>query len=100
MNIHGLCVNFVDCEPFLEPNSTDSLALCETLLDDSMILAISLSGVMFCYSYAWAGSLCEGRTSLCMGLTSRRMFFTGFTSFSDLLLFPLSIISLVFMHGF
>ena len=35
-NIWGLHWNFVDCESFLEPNSPDILALCETNLDDSI----------------------------------------------------------------
>ena len=35
-NIRGLCSNFVDCECFLESNSPDILALCETNLDDSI----------------------------------------------------------------
>ena len=35
-NIRGLCSNFVDCECFLESNSPDILALCETKLDDSI----------------------------------------------------------------
>ena len=35
-NIQGLHLNFVDCEYFLESNSTDILALCETNLDDSI----------------------------------------------------------------
>ena len=34
-NIQGLPSNFVDCESFLEANSPDILALCETNLDDS-----------------------------------------------------------------
>ena len=34
-NIRGLCSSFVDCESFLESNSPDILALCETNLDDS-----------------------------------------------------------------
>ena len=42
----------------------------------------------FCYSYAWSCSLCERRTSFCMGLISRKLcrflfvFSTGFTSLS------------------
>ena len=36
MNIRGLRLNFVDCESFLESNSPDILALCETNLDDSI----------------------------------------------------------------
>ena len=34
-NISGLCLNFVDCKSFLESNSPDILALCETNLDDT-----------------------------------------------------------------
>ena len=33
-NIWDLCSNFVDCESFLESNSPDILALCETNLDN------------------------------------------------------------------
>ena len=36
MNIRGLHLNFVDCKSFLESNSPDILALCETNLDDSI----------------------------------------------------------------
>ena len=35
-NIQGLRSNFVDCESFLESNSPDIFALCETNLDDSI----------------------------------------------------------------
>ena len=35
-NIQGLHVNFVDCKSFLELNSPDILALCETNLNDSV----------------------------------------------------------------
>ena len=35
-NIRDLCSNFVKCESFLESNSPDILALCETNLDDSL----------------------------------------------------------------
>ena len=35
-NILGLCSNFARCESFLESNSPDILALCETNLDDSI----------------------------------------------------------------
>ena len=35
-NIQGLRLNFVDCESFLESNSPDILAICETNLDDSI----------------------------------------------------------------
>ena len=46
-NIRGLCSNFVGCGFFLESNSPHILALCETNLDDSLILAISLWRVVF-----------------------------------------------------
>ena len=36
MNIQDLPSNFVDCESFLESNSRDILALCETNLDDAI----------------------------------------------------------------
>ena len=35
-NIQGLHSNFVDCESFLESNSPDNFALCETNLHDSI----------------------------------------------------------------
>ena len=35
-NIRGLCLNFVDCESFLESNSPDILRQWETSLDDSI----------------------------------------------------------------
>ena len=41
-NTQGLRSNFVDREPFLESNSPDILALCETNLDDSIDSDISL----------------------------------------------------------
>ena len=59
----------------------------------------------FCHVYAWSCSLCEGRTSFCTGPISRKlsrfllMFSTGFTWFSVLHLFPLSI-TFIFMPGF
>ena len=36
MNIWSLCLNFVDYESFLESNSPDILALCESILYDSI----------------------------------------------------------------
>ena len=35
-NIRGLHSNFINCESFLESNSSDILALCETNLDSSI----------------------------------------------------------------
>ena len=56
--------------------------------------------------YAWSCSLCEGGTSFCTGLIFRKlgwfllMFLTGFTSFSVLHLFPLSITFFTFVQFF
>ena len=36
MNIQSRYSSFVECESFLESNSPDILALCETKLDDSI----------------------------------------------------------------
>ena len=72
--------------------------LCEGLF--------SVNPKILYYSYAWSCSLCEGRTSFCTGLISRKlcrfllMFSTGFTSLIVLLLFLLSFTFFVFMHGF
>ena len=90
MNIQGFPSNFADCEYFLEINSCDILALCETNLDDSIDSGnFSVQGLSpfnpkgFYYSYALSHSLCEGRTSFCTGHISRKLcrFFlmTGFT---------------------
>ena len=77
-NIQGLRSNFVDCKFFLESNSSDILALCETNLDDSIDSGnFSLGGYLplirnDSYLYAWSGSLSEQRTSFCTGLISRK----------------------------
>ena len=50
----------------------------------------------FCYSYSWSCGICEGKTSFCTRLISRKLcrfrfllvFSAGFTSLSVLLLFP------------
>ena len=112
-NIRGLRTNFADCESFLESNSSDILALYETILDDSIDSGnFSVRGYLplirkdSSTNIAWSRSLCEGRSSFCTGLISRKlcffllMFSTCFTSLSVLLLLPLSITFFVIMHGF
>ena len=111
-NIRGLRSNFVDCESFLGSNSPDILALCEANLDDSIDSGnFSVRAYLPLIqndssTYAWSCSLFEGRTSFYTGLVSRKlcrfllMLLTGFTSFSVLLLFLLSITFFVFVHGF
>ena len=112
-NIRGLCSNFVECESFLESNSPDILAPCETNLDDSIDFGDFFVKVLssfnprgFCYSYTWSCSFCEGRAFFCTGLISRKicgfllMCPTGFAIFSVLHLFPISITFFLFMNHF
>ena len=47
MNIRGLRSNSVDCESFLESNTPDILALCETNLDYSIDSGNFSVGVIF-----------------------------------------------------
>ena len=70
-NIRGLLSNFVDCESFLESNSPDILALCETNLDDSIDSGnFSVRGYLplirsDSITHAQSRNLCEERTSFC-----------------------------------
>ena len=112
-NIRGHRSNFVDCESFLESNSPDILALCETNLDDSID---SGNFSVTCYlplirkdssthMHGLAVYVKEGlpfSTGLFSGKLCRflLMFSTCFTSLNVLLLFPLSITFFVIMHSF
>ena len=111
-NIWGFRSNFVEFESFLESNSPDILALCETNFDDSIDSGnflvrgyLPLIWKIFYYSYAWFCNLFES-PSFCTGRIFRKlcgfllMFSTSFTSKarSALPLFPLSIT--IDMHGF
>ena len=112
MNIWGLCSNFVDCESFLESNSPDILALCETNLDDSIDSGnFSVRGYL---PLIWKDSsthmhgltvYVEERLSFEQYLslensTDPYLFSTGFTSLSVLLFFPLSITFFIFVQFF
>ena len=109
-NIQVLCLNFAKCECFLESNSPDILALCENNLDDSIDSGNFSVRDYFplnqkdSTTHAWSCSSWEGRTSFCTRLTLESsylcMFSNDFTSLSVLLLFPLSITFLAFMHSF
>ena len=112
-NIRGLRSNFVDCESFLESNSPDILALCETNLDESndsgnfsvrgylpVIRKDSSTHMHGLAVYVREGLLFARDLSLQKLCRFLLMFSTGFTSLSVLLLFPLSIIFFVVMHGF
>ena len=108
-NIRGLRSNFVDCESFLESNSPDILALCETNLDDSIDSGnFSVRGYLplirkdsSTHMHGLAVYVKEGlpfaRDLFCRFLL---MFSTCFTSLSVLLLFPLLITFFLIMHGF
>ena len=107
-SIWVLCSNFVECESFLESN-----ALCETNLDDPVDSGnFSVRGYLplICKDsttnmHGLAVYLKEGLTfgsghisrKLCQFLL---MFWTGFTSLTVLLLFPLLITFFVVIHGF
>ena len=98
---------------FLEFNSSDILALCETKLDDSTDSGnFSVRGYLpliwkdsSTYMHDLAVYVKEG-PSFCTGLMSQKlcrfliMFSTGFTSLGVLLLFPLLTTFFVFVHGF
>ena len=79
-NIWGLPSNFVDCKSFLESNSPDIIAQCETNLDDSIDSGDLSVRVYFLLiqkdstnSYAWFCCLCEGRTSFHAGIISGKL---------------------------
>ena len=99
-NIQGLCSNFVDYESFLELNSPDIVALCETNLDDLID-----SGNFSVRGYL---PLIQNDSSSHMhGLTLYVKEGLPFVqnlslenSLSVLLLFPLSITFFIFVHGF
>ena len=102
-NIWGLCLNFVQCESFLEWNSPDMLLYVRQAWMIQLILVISLWGVLssfnpkgFYHSHGWSHSSCEGRTFSYTGLIPWKlcrfllMFWTGFTPLLALI-FSLSI---------
>ena len=53
-NIRGCCLNFVECESFLESNSLDILVLLETNLDDS--IGSGNFSVRICLPLIWVDS--------------------------------------------
>ena len=112
-NIQCLRSNFVDCESFLESNSPDILALCETNLDDSIDSgSFSVRGYLPLIRKDSSTHMCGLAVYVKEGLPFARdlsleilcrflfMFSTGFTSLSVLLLFPLSITFFSFVHSF
>ena len=104
--------NYVDYESFLESNSPDILALCETNLDDSIdsdnFSARSYHSIIGMNSFTHMHGLTvyvkEGLPfawDLCLENSQNSYFcLTGFSSFSVLVLFPLSISFFIFMLGF
>ena len=93
-NIWGLCANFLECKSFLESNSPDTLAQCETNLEDLIYsgnfsvmgyiplnLKYSLTRLHDLPVYVKEGLAFAWDLSL-------KNFSMGFTSLSDLLLFP------------
>ena len=85
-------MNFVECESFFESNRPNILNLCETKLDDSIASSnFSVRG------YFPLLLICMVLQFIYRFLL---MFSAGFTSLTVLVLFTLSIIFFVFMHGF
>ena len=111
-NIRGLRSNFVDWESFLESNSPGILALCETNLDDSIDSSnFSVGGYLPLIRKDSSTHMHGLPVYVKEGLPFARelslencrfllMFSTCFTSFSVLLLFPLSVTFFIIMHGF
>ena len=111
-NIWGLRSNFVDCKSFLESNSPDILALCETNMDDSIDSSnFSVRGYLpliwkdsNTHMHGLTVSVKEGLPfAWNVSLENFRflfMFLTGLTSLSVLLLFLLWITFFIFVHGF
>ena len=110
-NTRDVRLNFLEYESFLDSNSPDILALCETNLDDSIdfgnfsvmryLLLIRKDSTT--HMYGLVVYVKEGlpfARNLCLENSADSYFSTGFTSLSVLLLFPLSITFFVFMHGF
>ena len=110
-NIRGLRSK-VDYEYFLESNSPDILTLCEINLDDSIDSChFSVRGYLplirmdsGTHIHGLAVYVKEGLPfAQDLSLENCRfllIFSTGFTSFSVLLFFPVSITFFVFVHGF
>ena len=99
-NIQGLCLNFTECESLFEWNSPDVLALCETILYDSIDSGnISVRGYL---PLSWKNSdtYMNGFAVYVMGGLPFLLlvFLTGFTSFSILPLVLLSITFFIFLH--
>ena len=110
-NIRGPRSNFVDCESFLESNSPDILALCETNLDDSIDSGnFSVRGYLplnwkdyNTHMHGLAVYVKEGLPfawDLSLENSADCYVSTGFTSHSVLLLFPQTITFFVLVHGF
>ena len=111
-NIQSLRSNFFECKSFLESNSPDILALCETNLDDSidsgnfsvraylpLIRKDPITHMHGLSVYVEEGLPFAKDLSLEIFVDSY-LFLTGFTSLSVLLLFLLSTTFFIFIHSF
>ena len=107
-NIQGLDSNFIDCESFLEWNSSDIQALCKTNLDNSIdsgnfsvrVYLPLIQKDSSTHMHGLAVYVKEGHPFSQDLSLQILMFITVFTSLSVLLLFPLSITFYVFVHSF
>ena len=95
-NICGFCLNFSECESFLEWNSPDILVLYETNLDDSidsgkclpLILSDSITHIHDLAVYV-KEELPLARDVSLENCEFLLIFLTGFTALTVLLIFPL-----------
>ena len=112
-NIWGLRSNFVECESFLESNSPDILALCETNLDDSIdsgnfsvrsylpLIRKDSSTHMHGHAvYVKEGLPFTRDLSLENSADFYLRFWLALVHSVVLLLFPLSLTFVIFMHSF
>ena len=112
-NIWGLCSNFIDCKSFFESNPTDILALCETNLDGSIDSGnFSVRGYLpliwkdsSTHMHGLAVYVKEGLPftrdlSLENSADFYLRFWLALVHSVVLLLFPLSLTFVIFMHSF
>ena len=111
-NIQHLCSNFVECEYFLELNSPDILALCESNLDDLIdsgnflvrrylpLIQNNSIAHMMVLQFMWRKDFFFAQVLFLENSEDSYLHFWLALLHSVLLLFPLLIIFFVIMHSF
>ena len=99
----GLWVSFVTIDGFSVKVTKNYFKDWCLMNSQSIFLSLTYfltQWIIGIWPYAWSCSLYKGTTSLCTGLITRLTFLTDFTSLSVLLLFPLLITFIIFIHTF